>query len=491
MGIGAALFLGVSVLARLLTLGSAAVLGRVLMPEAFGIVAYSAITVGVLTVVVDNHFDAALIRQKEVGRDWIDTVFTVRLIFASAIALLLFASAGLLAGLLDVPELADVFRVLTLCVLASGLFNPRFMLLERDLNFSRVALVEVAMQVVNTALAIGLVLLTESYWAAITGMVGASLTRTALSWALVPQPLGLGLSRWRESLGFSSWLVLLAVLNALSGQIDRIVTGALLGLSVLGRFRFGAELASSAVYLVQRPLVRVAYPGLAAARSKGIHVGAAFLRFQALVLIATAPMAVAASAVAPWIVRILVGEPWPEAVLTLQVLGLLPILQTLTAGTNSLLLVDGRTWISFTRQLMTFLLSIPLFWYGGTHHGLVGILGAAWVTALLATLLTLLVILRVAGLSLLDLVLALRGVIVGTALSAAAAYGLASALPPAGGASIALSLLACTAITIAAFAAHGAGVFGAWLLLGRPPGAEAAIVEILAHRLTGRAPRRS
>ena len=477
MGIGAALFLGVSVASRLLALLSLAVLGRLLAPEAFGLVAYAAAAAALLTAAIDLHFDQSIVREAEIRQARIDTVFTLRLLFAGLIAAGLLAAAAPLAAWLEAPALEPVLRAMCVLALASGLFNPRFVLLERDLAFGRVAAVEVGAQLASTVLAIGLAWITRSHWAAVAGMIAASFARTALSWTLVRGPVRLGLAEWRDCLRFSAWLVAMGLLTVANGQANRIITGAVLGLAVLGRFRLGAELALSAVYFVQRPMTRVAYPGLAAARAQGRGLGEAFLRFQGVLMLAIVPTAVSVCVAAPWIVRVLVGEPWAEAVLALRVLALLPIVQCLTAGTNSLMLVDGRTWLSFGRQAVVFALSVPLLWLGGRQAGLAGILAATAATAAISVALTLALLLPVAGLSPRRFLAAVWPALAGGAAGLAAGALVAASLPDAASLGLAGALAAGGAAGGAAGAACLAVVGAVWWAAGRPEGAEAVLVE--------------
>ena len=480
MGLGAALFLGVSIASRLLALVSLAVLGRLLAPDAFGLVAYAALVAALLTTAIDRHFELSIIREGEVTEGRIDTVFTLRMIFASLVAGGMLLAAEPVALWLDTPRLAGILRAMSLVAVASGLFNPRFILLERSLSFRRVAGLEVASQAASTLIAIGLALLTRSYWAAVYGMIAASAVRTALSWTLAPGRIGLGLGDWRHCLRFSGWLVAMALLGTLNQQANRLITGALLGLAVLGRFRLGAELALSAAYFVQRPMVRVAYPALAAARAGGGDLGEAFLRFQSLLLLAIVPISVVMCVAAPWAVFILVGEVWPEAVLTLRVLALLPLLQSMTAGTNSLMLVDGRTWLSFGRQAVVFAVSLPLMWVMGKAYGLAGVLAANVAATAVASTLTLTLLLGVARIDMRRLGRALATTLAGAAVSLAAAIAVALVLPSPVEAEFAGSVAAAAAIGVTALAAHLGAVFALWHALGRPYGAERALLDILA-----------
>ena len=489
MGVGAALFLGVSVASRLLALLALAVLGRLLAPDAFGLVAYAALAAALLTTAIDRHFELSIIREGEVTEARIDTVFTLRMAFAGLVAAGMLAAAEPIALWLDAPRLANVLRAMSLVALASGLFNPRFILLERSLSFRRVAGLEVASQLASTAVAVGLAILTKSYWAAVCGMIAASAVRTALSWTLAPGRIGFGLADWRHCLQFSGWLIAMALLTTLNQQANRVIAGALLGLAVLGRFRLGAELALSAAYFVQRPMVRVAYPALAAAQAGGRDLGAAFLRFQSLLVFAITPVSIAVSAAAPWIVYVLVGEVWPEAVLTLRVLALMPLLQSLTAGTNSLMLVDGRTWLSFGRQALVFLVSLPLMWVMGLRYGLPGILGANVIATAFASALTLLLLLRVARLGAGRFLLAFTTTIAGAAAACPAAFLLAAALPPPPVIGLPGSVLAAAGIAALALAAHLAAAFGLWLATGRRRGVETALLDMAGAAL-GRLRRR-
>lgn len=487
MGGGAAMFLGVSILGRISALVAMGALARLLTPEGFGLVAYAAVATGLLTTLVDRHFELSMIRMGEVARARVDTVMTLRVIFAGLLAGALLAGGGALARALGAPELGPMLRALAAVPALSGLFNPRFVLLERDLSFARVAIVEAAAPLASAAVSIALALATGSPWAAVIGMIAASAVRTGASWALAPGGVGLGLADWRDCLRYSAWLIALAALNAVSAQSSRIVAGALLGVVVLGRFRLGAELALSASYFVQRPLLRVAYPGLAAARAEGGDLGRAYLRFQALLVLAFAPVTVAIAVAAPWMVRVVAGEAWPEAVLGLQVIALVGLVNTLASGLNSLILVDGRTWLSFGRQVAVLIVSLPLMWVLGQAHGLPGILVANVMAAVLTVLLTLVIVLRVARLRAGDMWRALHRTGLATLGAGAAGAALAAEAPAADALGLVGALAWGGGIGLGAMALFAAAAAALWILEGRPDGAEAEVADLLRGRLRGRA----
>lgn len=486
LGSGALRLAASSLAGRALSLLSLAVLARTLDAQAFGIAAYAAFAAGLLTLCVDRHLEMALIRRGFVERRDLDTVFTLRLIACLVLALAVLCASGPLSRLLGAPELRPVLRALALVPLVSGLFNPRFVLLERALGFRSVARAEAATHAAGAGAAIAVALATGSHWAAVAGILAACTTRTGLSWAMGGGAVGFGLSGAGGTLRFGACVAGASAATFLTDQANRVVAGALLGLGPLGQLRLGAELARTPVLLVQRPLLRGVYPGLVEARARGRATQEAFVALQSALLIAALPVAVLGAVAAPWAVRLAGGPGWQEAVPVLRALCLLTAVQALAAGAHALALAEGRPRLSLARQSAVLVLTVPLAWAGGAGWGLHGILLATALSQGAAAGLALGMAARL-GVRLRGLWRALRGAALATLALAGAAGAVAQALPAARECGAAGALAALLCIGAAGLTVYAGALWACWRALGRPEGAEAAMARQLTAAFGARA----
>jgi O-antigen/teichoic acid export membrane protein len=116
------------------------VLGRLLGPESFGLVAMAMIVIAFGDLfVVDSGFGEAIMQRKELNDDHCDAAFWL-LIGSSVIAMAVFmVVAPLAAASFEQPLVADLVRVLSLTLPLGALSAVPSALLSRELRFRALA----------------------------------------------------------------------------------------------------------------------------------------------------------------------------------------------------------------------------------------------------------------------------------------------------------------------------------------------------------------
>ena len=164
-------------LERLLEFASILVLARLLAPQDFGLVAIAASIAVIIEGLSALDVNKALIRHREEGRDLYDTAWTLAVLRGVLVAAVML----LVAAFLDDPRLAAIVCVLALSPLISGLANPRFMLFERALEYSKPALASLWSRLVSFLVTVTIALATQSYWALVVGMLVNAAALTVLT----------------------------------------------------------------------------------------------------------------------------------------------------------------------------------------------------------------------------------------------------------------------------------------------------------------------
>ena len=130
---------------RLLSFAALVVLARILAPEDFGLVAIAASYVAIVEGLSDFDVNSALIRTRDEDRSLYDTAWTLSVARGVVSALLMVAVAPFVVD----PRIETVLYVLAVSPLLNGLSNPRFVMFERDLVYSRLAFQTLAARVVS------------------------------------------------------------------------------------------------------------------------------------------------------------------------------------------------------------------------------------------------------------------------------------------------------------------------------------------------------
>jgi PST family polysaccharide transporter len=123
-------------LATVFTFALAAILG----PRDFGIVAMALVYISFLELFLEQGLATAIIQREHLEQKHLDSAFWLNVVFGLALAGITLATSGLWAQATDVPELELVIQVLAVTVVMSSLVIVQRALLERRLEFKRLAI---------------------------------------------------------------------------------------------------------------------------------------------------------------------------------------------------------------------------------------------------------------------------------------------------------------------------------------------------------------
>jgi len=284
------------------------------------------------------------------------------------------------------------------------------------------------------------------------------------------------LQAWRALVGYSVWTWLLSLAALLRDRSDSLFLGRMTGAATLGFYSVGAEIAALPMTELIEPLGRASFSGFATARHESAAVDETFLRLIGFSALLALPLGLGLSAVAAPLTRLALGPGWEQAVPVLQVLGVAGTMlvfghlsQHLLSAHALLGRLVGITLGGAALRVGLLLALIPGF--GGT--------GAAMAAAIA--------------------ICVEQGLMVATALQrfqigfgglaaqvwrpVLAAGVMAAALWVFGMGWVSVDSLEALAVSVVV----GAGVFaaalvGAWLLAGRPAGAEADLFGLVRRR---------
>lgn len=249
---------------QVIRLASNLVLTRLLLPDAFGLMAL----VTVAMIGLANFSDvgvgqAIMANRRGDDDDFLDTAWTLQVARGALLWLATCALAAPVAAFYAEPMLAQILPVAGLSLLIAG-FNPtRIETANRHLMLGRVTLLDLFSQTLGVAVMVAAALATESVWAlVIGGLVGAA-AKLALTSLFLPG--GRNRFRWdagaaHELVHFGKWIFLSTVFGFIIAQGDRVILGKYLSLDWLGVYNIGFFLASAPLLLGGAVIGRVMIP---------------------------------------------------------------------------------------------------------------------------------------------------------------------------------------------------------------------------------------
>jgi teichuronic acid exporter len=249
---------------QLVVLGGTVALTRLLGPREFGIFAIVRAALAVLVFFGDTGVGGALVRQKEEPSErQLSSLFHFQLAVAVAIMALIVALAGLLPAIWpDLPASAPLLlRVLAIDVVLVCLRITPLLLLERRLEFGKLAAIEVAGSMTFYGAAVALAASGFGVWALAAGVLAQGLLVTLVVFALSPwRPrLVFGWSTLRPMMRFGIAQQSRNLIGLINGSLTPFYGGRALGTTAVGYVNWAQETAYFPLRLVEI-LARVGFP---------------------------------------------------------------------------------------------------------------------------------------------------------------------------------------------------------------------------------------
>lgn len=282
--------------AQALRLAGNLVLTRLLLPEAFGLMAVISTLMMALNLLSDIGGGTVVV-QSERGTEeaFVNTAWTLQAMRGVLIWLLsVLASLGIAFGqaqqwfrdgtVYDDPRLPLLIAVATFAMVPTGFISLKIKLAERRLDLRRVSAIELGVQLVAlVAMAIGAVH-TASVWALVFGGIFAAALKCLCSHVLLPGPRSrfrLERSAVQEQLDKGKWVMVSSVLGFAAMNGDRLLLGGLIDGTTLGLYSIAFGLASIAYGSVSALLGKVIFPAFSeVVRHRPEDLGTVYRKFQ-------------------------------------------------------------------------------------------------------------------------------------------------------------------------------------------------------------------
>jgi PST family polysaccharide transporter len=366
-----ALSAGVQALLQLLVL---LILARILTPKDFGVVAAALVVVGFSLIFSQLGVGPALVQRSVLEEKHIRTGFTLSLLFGVVLTGLIWILAPAIALFFRIETLTSVVQVMSFVFLFQAIATVGEALLQRELRFRSLAIIEMLALGGFGVVGITLALLELGVWALVAAHLVQALLKAALILKVQSHPKRPLLDREavRDLMVFGGGFTIARVGNYLSGQADNLVVGRFLGAEALGLYSRAYYLMSVPASLFGQVLDRVLFPAMAKVQHDRRRLGLAFKRGIAVTALAILPLSVALLLLAPELIWVLLGPKWGEAIPPFQILVAGMLFRASYKLSDSLARATGAVYRRAWRQIL-FAILVAVGAYLGQKWGLAGV----------------------------------------------------------------------------------------------------------------------
>ena len=353
-----------------------AVLARILDPKDFGLMALAMLVIGFGQAFLDMGVSNAIIYKQGITAGQLNSLYWLNVLCGAVLFALLTVSAPLVASFYEEKELTGLIRLTAAAFLIQP-FGQQFMvLLQKDLAFDKLALVEMlnkgVMLIVSAAaalagygvhsLAYGL-LVSVSVSTLLYMRIGSKIYRPAFAF----DPGGIG-----EFARFGFYQMGERTINYFNFHIDTLLIGKLAGAADLGLYNMTKQLVLQPISIVNPILTRVAFPVMTRIQDQTGKLREVYLKQVNYLSSLNFPLCAAMVVFAGDIVQVVFGPKWHSAAALLRILAVWGAARSVINPVGSLLLAKGRADWSF-RWNLALLFCAPAAIYAGSSRGLTGI----------------------------------------------------------------------------------------------------------------------
>jgi teichuronic acid exporter len=376
--------------AQIVTWAVTIIVARLLTPGDYGLMGMAHILIGFCQLI--NHLGAvpALIQQREINPEILRQTFALVLLSNAVLYLILFALAPYLSEFFSEPQLTAIVRVLALSLLIGAFSAVPYALLQRELNFKWMSLIEFAAGSFGALTALAMVIAGNGVWGLVIGnLTAVSIITVGLlmipRFRLLPQFRFAGFGR---ILSFGLKVSGSSVLWYLNRSFPGVIIGKVLGSTDLGYYSVMFDLAMLPLTKLMRVTGSVAFAGYARIQEDRALARRYFFESTQIVLLVLFPVSWGMAVVAHDLIAVILGPQWLPAAPVLQIIALGVPLRGIDLLMSPLVLGLGRADIGLRNTLIGTLI-IPPAVIAGLPWGLVGVC----VSMTLGSMLTLMIIL--------------------------------------------------------------------------------------------------
>ncbi len=298
-----------------LRLGSMMVLSRLLDPADFGLIGMVTAFTGILFLFRDFGLSSATIQRATVTNEQTSTLFWINVLIGTALTLVTVALAHVVSSFYQEPRLASVTIAVAVGFFFSGVSAQHSALLQREMRFTALAVIETASWVVGTTIAIGAAKAGYGYWSLVVMTVSLPIFSAIGLWVTagwIPgRPCrGCGL---RSMLRFGGTLTLNGVLLYLGSNVDKVLLGRFWGVEAIGLYGRAYQLSRVPIESLNWVVGEVAFSALSRLQDDPGRLRRYFLKGYSLVLALTLPITAVCALFPLDVVVVLLGPKWKEA----------------------------------------------------------------------------------------------------------------------------------------------------------------------------------
>ena len=357
-----------------LTLASTMILARLLTPRDFGLLAMVFTIMGFLRVFREAGLSTATVQREGITHAQVSNLFWINAAVSGFITLLAAAAAPLIAWFYREPRLVGITIALSFTFLLAGLAVQHMALLNRQMRFKAIALVQVGSVLAGVLVGIGMARLNYGYWSLVGLNVTTSTVALLLTWTA---------SRWRPQfftrgsgtgalIHFGANLTAGSFVNSLARGLDGLLIGRFYGAVSVGLYSRAASLLNRPLEQLTGPVEAVFIPALSRLQTQPDRYRRTFLQTYETIALTSVLFTGMCFPLAHPLTLVVLGRKWEGAAIIFAGFTFAALQYPLGSCASWLFTSQGRGRESFRASSIISIITAASF-IGGLPFGPAGV----------------------------------------------------------------------------------------------------------------------
>lgn len=376
-----------TVISTLFQFVQVAILARLLSPADFGIVSVSNLIIAFFQVFANLGFANSIIYKQESDRNVLSTLYFLNLLVGVTIFIIIHLTAPFIISFYQEPKLVPVLGLSSFYFLIVYFGQIYMFLLEKELKFRSVAIIDITGTVTGTIVTITLAFQEYHELSLIIGALVMQTVRSVLQIIFglpffVPR-LVFKLSNIREHLRFGIYNMGDGILGYVQSNTDNLFLSGMMGVKMLGYYTIAYQLCVFPIMKLNPIILQVAYPILAKMKENTADLKKSYLKILDFISYCNLPLLTGLFITADGVVPLIYGPGWEPTFGLIRIFVFVGLFVCLSHPLYTIAFTKGKPSLLFYLNLGTLLVKIPLVYVFGTYWGTTGIAIAFLVTTLL------------------------------------------------------------------------------------------------------------
>lgn len=366
------------VLRQVVAFGTQIALARLLAPEAFGLVAMMTIASELAMLFADFGIGSAIVQRRQIDRKLLSTCFWLNLGIAAACAVALIGAGPFMASYFGHTELIVLTMIAGFNLLVNGAMVIPQAVLMRRMHFRQLTVSQTIGSLTGSFVAIAAALMGAGVWSlAVQPVLGSFMALLLMARAAQWHPdFSMDKKSIRSLVNFGGNLLGANVLGFVGRNMHSFLIGKSLGSASLGIYNMAQTIAYMPAYQVSVVVQKVLFPTLSRLQDDRPGLRSAYLRAVGAVALCTFPMMMGLYATAEDLVPVVLGPDWLPMVVVLKIVSWAWMIQSVGTIAGTILVSIGETRLMFRAMGLTTVLTVISLLIG-IRGGLLGVAIAA------------------------------------------------------------------------------------------------------------------